>query len=221
MKNASYYREVARNSLKNNWGNAVIVCLIVSLIVSALSATGIGAVAVLVVAGPLEVGTIYYFLKLIKKENAEIGTLFYKITDNFVDKFLASILMSVYICLWSLLFVIPGIVKSFSYSMTMFIMAKDPTIKANDAITLSRKMMNGNKARLFSVLLSFIGWFILSAFTFGIGYLFLTPYVNAAKSAFFEDIYNNYVDENGAQVNINIETPSSTESNDAPEIVIE
>ena len=90
--------------------------------------------------------------------------------------------------LWSFLFVIPGIIKIFEYAMIPYILAENPGISTKDAFALTKKMMRGNKFRLFKLNLSFIGWYILSFFTFGIGTLFLLPYVDAAKAEFYQEV---------------------------------
>ena len=82
-----------------------------------------------------------------------------------------------YIFLWSLLFVIPGIVKSYSYSMVDFIKAENPSLPANKAIEMSKIMTDGYICNLFKLYLSFIGWNLLSVLTFGIlSILFVNPY---------------------------------------------
>ena len=101
---------------------------------------------------------------------------------------LSRLLKSTYTFLWSLLFVIPGIVASFSYAMTDYILAEHPELTASEAINRSKEMMRGNRFRLFCLELSFIGWSILCLFTFGIGNLWLTPYKNAAKAAFYREV---------------------------------
>ena len=90
--------------------------------------------------------------------------------------------------LWSLLFIIPGIVKGYAYSMTPFIMAENPDMSANDAITASRQLMDGHKGELFMLDLTFIGWDLLAALTFNLGHLALNPYRNAAHAAFYKDL---------------------------------
>ena len=90
--------------------------------------------------------------------------------------------------LWSLLLVIPGIIKSYSYAMTSFILKDEPEMKNNAAIEKSMAMMEGNKMKLFMLDLSFIGWAILCIFTLGIGLLFLQPYVAISRAAFYEDL---------------------------------
>ncbi|MBQ8002795.1 MAG: DUF975 family protein, partial [Clostridia bacterium] len=101
---------------------------------------------------------------------------------------LASFLQSLYIFLWSCLLVVPGIVASYSYAMTKYILAEDDTISPNEAITRSKELMRGNRWRLFCLEFSFIGWALLTTFTFGVGNLWLTPYTHAAEAAFYRHI---------------------------------
>jgi len=100
----------------------------------------------------------------------------------------AKFLRNIYILLWSLLFVIPGIIASFSYAMTDYILAENPAMSASEAISRSKEMMEGNRFRLFCLEFSFIGWSILCAFTLGIGNLWLTPYRQAATAAFYREV---------------------------------
>ena len=97
-------------------------------------------------------------------------------------------LQILYIFLWSLLFFIPGIVASYSYALVPYILAEFPEISAREAIKTSKKLMDGNKARLFCLDMSFIGWSILCVFTLGIGFLWLNPYISAAKADFYREI---------------------------------
>ena len=94
----------------------------------------------------------------------------------------------IYTFLWSLLFVIPGIIASYSYAMTEYILAEHPEISADEAIDLSKQMMDGNRWRLFCLDFSFIGWDILCGLTLGIGYLWLTPYKQTARAAFYREV---------------------------------
>ena len=98
------------------------------------------------------------------------------------------LLKGVYVFLWSLLFIVPGIIASYSYAMTEYILAEHPELTANEALAASKEMMDGNKWRLFCLHFSFIGWSILCAFTMGIGNLWLNPYKNAATAAFYREI---------------------------------
>ena len=100
----------------------------------------------------------------------------------------AGLLQAVYIIGWTLLFIIPGIIAGYRYSMTSCILAENPEMGANDAITRSKELMKGNKWRLFCMEISFIGWMILSVFTCGIGDLWLTPYRAAAHTVFYREL---------------------------------
>ena len=117
----------------------------------------------------------------------------YKIaTKNYWHKVWGMFLMNVFIFLWMLLLIIPGIVKIFSYSMTPFILEEHPELSANEAIDHSRAMMKGHKFDLFWLYLSFLGWFILCILSLGIGFLWLTPYMETSVAAFYEDVKADY-----------------------------
>ena len=100
----------------------------------------------------------------------------------------ASLLRGLYVLLWSLLFIIPGIIAGYSYAMTEYILAEHPEMTAGEAIARSKEMMGGNRFRLFCLQLSFIGWDLLCALTLGIGHLWLTPYKQAATAAFYREV---------------------------------
>ncbi|MGN8981038.1 DUF975 family protein [Enterococcus villorum] len=109
---------------------------------------------------------------------------------------LLAILIAIFTSLWALLLVIPGIIKSYSYSQSYFIYYDVVTEtgekpKVLDTITASRKLMNGYKGKLFWLDLSFIGWHLLALLTAGIGYLWLNPYITATKAAFYEQLPKN------------------------------
>ena len=176
-------KTLARESLKDNWGIAIGAMLLYMLVTYILGATGIGSFFLgFIVAGYYAVN-----LNLIRTKTAKIEDLFSG-CKNFVTNFVAYLLMQVFIALWSLLFLIPGIVKSYSYAMTMYILNDHPEMSASEAITESRKMMNGHKAELFVLHLSFLGWIILSSFTFGILLLYVMPYMQATTAAFYEKL---------------------------------
>ena len=170
-----------------------------------------------VISGAAKFGYAIFNLKLIDGEDAQVGDLFsqfHRLGDGFGMNFG----IGLYTFLWSLLFVVPGVIKSYSYSMTPFIMAENPNLKVDDAITESRRIMDGNKFRLFCLNFSFIGWELLCSapvlvsrlmiynrIVMGaslmmvlwiipcsipsfIGNLFLKPYKEATMTAFYRDI---------------------------------
>lgn len=147
------------------------------------------------IIGPLTVGASYFVLNVIRGTNARIGHIFRWFNDGskFMKSFLTYLLMNVYLILWTLLLIIPGIIKSFSYSMTYFILNDHPEYTANQAITESRRMMNGHKMDYFLLCLSFLGWFILSILTVGIGFLWLVPYFYTTSAAFMKRFQKNII----------------------------
>lgn len=140
-----------------------------------------------ILGGTVQLGYTHYLLKQHDKKDFRISDLFSQF-EHFGRGFAQKFLRGLYTALWALLFVIPGIVKSYSYAMTPFILGENPDMTANEAITASRQLMDGHKVELFWLDLSFIGWSFLCVFTLGIGTLFLNPYMNAAHAAFYRDI---------------------------------
>ena len=184
-------KNLAKESLKGNWGIAIGSFLLYSILFSALSSTGIGGFIV----GFLVAGYISVYMSLIRTKTAKLEMLFSG-CKNFVTKFLAYFLVQIFTVLWSLLFIIPGIVKSISYSQTMYILNDHPEMSATEAITESRKMMNGHKMEYFVLMLSFFGWAILSMLTFGILLLYVSPYMQATFAAYYEKLKEQPVLEN-------------------------
>ncbi len=135
----------------------------------------------------IETGYAGFNLKLLSEEDAAVGSLF-SYFYNWKTTAATRFLKGLYILLWSLLLVVPGIIASYSYAMTGYILAEHPELTASEAIERSKQMMSGNRFRLFCLQLSFIGWVILCAFTFGIGNLWLRPYQQAATAAFYKEI---------------------------------
>ena len=174
----------AKQNVKPQMFEAIIIVLIVSLIISALAAVGVG----FIIAGPLYVGLIYYFTKLRQGEKADFNILSDGFKEPLTTSIVGYILVMLFTLLWSLLFIIPGIIKSFSYAMTLYVIAENPTMSANEAITQSRAMMVGHKFRLFLLYLSFIGWFILGIFTFGLTILYIAPVIQASVLEFYNDV---------------------------------
>lgn len=145
-------------------------------------------IAMFIIGSAIELGYNRFNLSLYESAAApKIETLF-SLFSAFGNALVLRLLMLLKILLWALLFVIPGIVAAYRYSMAPYIMAEHPNLSAMEAIEQSKQMMAGNKGRLFCLDLSFIGWYLLAALTGGIGYVFLTPYVKAATTAFYLDL---------------------------------
>ena len=169
MKISAEYRGIARDRLKNNWGTSILVCVIVAIISGAMSMIPMcGWILSLLFVGQFIVGELIYFTKLHRKQGTSLSNLFEGFGQNWISNCLTYLLQQVYTILWTLLFIIPGIVKYYAYSMTMYLKSQKPELGHNEAITLSQKIMQGKKFKLFCLHLSFIGWAILSCFTLGI-----------------------------------------------------
>ncbi|MEE2987993.1 MAG: DUF975 family protein [Verrucomicrobiota bacterium] len=178
----------ARDSLKEVWGQAVgalIVYILVFIVIGLFPI--IGQIAVYIIAGPLMVGGARFTLAVSRKETPRIGQLFSGF-DRFGSHLAAYFLQGLFIALWTLLLIVPGIIATLSYSMTYFIIAEDSSIGASEAITKSKKMMKGNKWKLSCLSFRFTGWFLLGMLSFGIGFLWIGPYIYVSLAKFYDDL---------------------------------
>ncbi len=142
----------------------------------------------IMVFNPLIVGCRRFFL-MNSRGGAEIGELGYGFGGNWGNVMLTMFLRNLFLILWSLLFVIPGIVKAYSYRLVPYLLAEHPELSGTQAITLSRQMMNGHKGRAFVLDLSFLGWILLSALTLGImGVFYVNPYIHATDAELYEAV---------------------------------
>ena len=144
-------------------------------------------VAFFILGSIVSPGYAKFNLNLIDGETAEVNDLF-KYFKNWSNMVLANLRRSLYIFLWSLLCFIPGIIASYTYAMVPYIMAENPEFTAKEACERSKQLMDGNRLRLFCLTFSFIGWSFLCALTCGIGYIVLTPYIEAAVADFYREI---------------------------------
>ena len=148
----------------------------------------------------LTVGLAVAFLLLLRNGDDRLTSNMFEVSfKRYWHKVWGMFLMYLFIALWSLLFIIPGIIKTFSYAMTPYILEENPQLSANEAIDRSRAMMKGHKFDLFWLFLSFIGWLLLSILTLGIGLLWLIPYMYTAQAAFYEDVKADY-ERNGGLI---------------------
>lgn len=196
---------MALRSLEGNWTKAVVASLIAFLIMEIVGSSpsmlvdpvpGMvwqGVITIMLL--PLAWGYTVFFLRMAREENTDYERLFDGFSQ-YVRITLAELLKGIYVLLWMLLLIIPGIVKDYSYAMTEFILKDHPEMSGEEAICQSMKMMQGHKMQLFLLDLSMIGWFILSCLTLGIGFLFLVPYNNSAHAHFYEDLKEQYNDIN-------------------------
>ena len=185
MKSRAEIKQTAKAALSAHYGLSIGIYLLYMLIVSVASSFVVGSILVL----PLYVGMLFVYLMMYKNENPSLDIMFTSaLQENYGRKLGGMLLMTLYTFLWTLLFIIPGIVKSYSYAMTPYILAKYTNVDASSAITLSRRIMNGRKVDLFVVDLSFIGWQLLNVLTFGIlGIFYVFPYIELTKAGCFDE----------------------------------
>ncbi len=171
------------------WLLAVVVCAIVGLIEGLAAGVTFG-IASLLVTGPLMYGTSYVFLKNARERNQQIAIedVFKCFKDDLGGIVLLGLMICIFTFLWSLLLVIPGIVKAYGYSQAFNIKIDHPEYDWRTCIKESEKMMAGHKAELFVLDLSFIGWAILGSFCFGIGTLWVMAYMYATKAEYYQSL---------------------------------
>ena len=215
---SSELRAIARRNLEGTWGISVGVALVAALLgglivgtgsninfnfnedtvrnlppifwtvlLPLVSLAGLLGIVSFILGGTVELGYAKFLLKQYDRKQLQFSDLFSQF-ERFGTGFAQKFLRTLFTVLWSLLFIIPGIVKGLSYAMTPFILEEHPEMTASEAIKASMRLMDGHKMDLFILGLTFIGWQILACLTMGIGFLFLNPYMNAAYAAFYRSI---------------------------------
>ncbi len=192
MVDNSVLRERARFQLGNNifansWLMMLVVCLIVSAIMSMASSATFG-VAVFIVGGPLMYGLQNVTLSCARGLEWKIEHTFRGFSERFSESLVLYLLQTLFIFLWSLLFIIPGIVKTYAYALSFYVARDYPELDAKGCLAESEKLMDGHKWQLFCLDLSFIGWYFVGALCFGIGTLFVTPYHELARANFYAEL---------------------------------
>lgn len=190
MVSNSVLRKNARDQLGNNifsktWLMVLVAYLIYSGIVEAASGMSCG-IAGIIFAGPLLLGFYRITTNVVRgKKDINLGELFCAFKGHFANALVVHLMTSLFILLWSLLFFVPGIVKSYSYSMAQYILQDDPTKSWKQCMDESKKMMHGHKGQLFCLDLSFIGWMLLGFLCCCVGVAFVYPYREVARANFY------------------------------------
>lgn len=202
MKRAKDFRNAAWKDMKGSWGTLALIYFLYTIILGALGAVnGLNAlriiflsvlsiaasVAVLLLSGPFNLGIHISALDVSRKQPVSVGSLFEGF-KSFGDSLALYILNAIFTFLWSLLLVIPGIIKAYSYSMGYFILADRPDLSGNQARKRSMYLMKGHKWQLFCLDFSFIGWYLLSLLTLGILAFWVYPYHMTARAEFYNEL---------------------------------
>lgn len=149
----------------------------------------LSSVISLVISGMLGFGMTNFFLKMSRGENVTYKELFAK-KDLMLPYIIISLLTGIFVFLWSLLFIIPGIIAAISYSFAYLIFLDNPNMKPAETLKVSKQMLEGHKKDLFVLNISFIGWIILGIFTLGILYIWLIPYMSISQCIFYNQLKN-------------------------------
>ncbi|WP_455498653.1 DUF975 family protein [Coprobacter sp.] len=191
---SSIFKDKALKVLSGNWKPSVIVSLVVVLIIGGSIALQYVSlllyyVVFLAFGSIVSIGCMYVFLDLYRdKKEPQIADLFTPF-QQYGRIFACYIQVFIFTILWMLLLIVPGIIKGLSYSMSYFVLKDRPELSPAEAIKESMRLMNGHKADLFILQLSFIGWAILGSITV-IGIIWVIPYMYTAVAAFYEQLKN-------------------------------
>lgn len=175
-------KSLAKVQLQGNFFNLLIITLILGLVT-------LIPIAGQILAPGLTLSLCMVYLGQSYGNNAQISNSFGGVR-HLGKAWWLTILMGFFTALWSILFVIPGIVKAISYSMAPFVLADDPTLTARQALDISKQITDGHKLDLFLVGLSFIGWSLLVSFTFGIAAIWVVPYMCATYANCYQTLKN-------------------------------
>lgn len=181
--------KIARESLKDKWGLAIGTFLVYTLIMGSFGAMQKVGLAALLVAGPMALGAAIFSLSVSRGQEARLEQIF----DGFrffTNALITYLLMILYVLLWTLLFIVPGIIAALSYSMVFYILADNSTLTPQETLDQSKKITDGYKWKLFYLCLRFFLLALLCVLTLGIGFLWLIPYAHITMAKFYDDIKN-------------------------------
>ena len=187
---AADLRRAARGKLRGKWGTAAAAMFVYSLLMAVCALTSylyIGLVGALLLGGPLMLGLVQMALNVWHGRRLRVEQLFDGF-KNFGAAFVLNLLVSIFTFLWSLLLVVPGIVKHYSYAMGYFVLCDEPDLGGNRARKRSMELMRGHKWQLFCLRLSYIGWYLLCILTLGILYFWVFPYLKAAEAELYRTL---------------------------------
>lgn len=180
--------KMARDSLEGNWALA-IGTFVVYLLLTGIANSHPPSLSIIsiLISGPLALGAAGFSLSIARGKQAKTEQLFNGF-NNFVTALVAYLLSIIFVCLWSLLLIIPGIIAALSYSMTFFILFDHPSMSAMDALKKSKELMDGHKMKLFDLWVNFFLLSLVCILTLGIGFLWLFPFIHVCMAKFYDDI---------------------------------
>lgn len=189
----------AKEAMKQQRGTAIVTIILVAIIIFAGSLLGrippvmfgslLVVLSIFFVDMVLSVNSAGIFTRIFMGQHTEASEVLTHFQISYLRKVGGMAWMLLLLYLWSMLLIIPGIIKSYAYMMTPYILAEHPNVPAREALKLSMRMTHGHKMDIFVMHLSFIGWWILSAFTFGIlGIVFVGPYMSTTSAGYYVEL---------------------------------
>ena len=218
MRTRQEIKLIGKEQFKANYWTCVLATLLITIALSVLSSIAYGpqyteavnaaaegrdpqirvtvtanvlTIAEIILAGPLCIGLNAFFVRNLMgmRDDLNVGTPFIEAFQGFGRKLGGYLWMNLFIFLWGLLCIIPGIIKTYSYAMSPYILADCPNVRATDALTLSKRIMAGHKWELFVFSLSFIGWYLLDILTLGLlGLFYVDPYKYSALACYYLEV---------------------------------
>ncbi len=188
-------KEMAKSIISGHVFYAFLVILIYLLINGLASVIGLSVVSMLLYSVSI-IGVYNCFISAYRGNGYDLNNFGRAFKEGLTNRIVLGLYKQILIMLWTFVFIIPGIVKSYSYVLAEFISTRDPNKTASDCVDESRKLMDGHKAELFFFDLSFFGWYLLIGITFGIAAIWVLPYVYQSRVIYIDkNIYRVYNDE--------------------------
>lgn len=186
------YKNDALSQLKGKWKTPCLVSLVGFVIIACLNTISQISVPMKLLSvciyGMIFTAQLSLFFKIVGTKEEISFRDFISGFDDWVSSLLGTLWFCLWTWLWTLLFLFPGIVKAISYSMMFWVISENPGISVRKAMDISKIMTNGHKADIFVLYLSFLGWFLLSCVTCGIGLIWLHPYVTTTMTNAYYDL---------------------------------
>ncbi len=188
-------KSLAKLQIKGKIGILFLITIVVGLISGLASFVPLAGsiLSSLILTPAFSLGLIYIYFRIASDPNYKprVSEVFEGFS-NFWPMVKVILLQGLFTFLWSLLFIVPGIIKSFSYSQAIYIIAENPNMPAMEAIRQSERMMKGKKMDYFVLGLSFFGWIFLATFTLGLLFIWLEPYMMMTMVNFYSSLKDSY-----------------------------
>ena len=192
MLTRSEYKSKAHQDLKGNWTQPVLATLVYVVVSAASSTPMVGFLILLLISLPMGYNYQQLFLEYKRGERDNMVGRLFGFFQDYTRAFGTAFMVTLYTILWSLLLIVPGIIKAIAYSQTYYIAKDHPEYSIDQCIEASKAMMDGHKGEYFVLWLSFIGWMLLGLITFGIGLFWVDPYMQTTFAHYYEDLKNEH-----------------------------